>query len=270
MDIREQLIFELISKQGKGLEIGPSYSPLAPKSAGWNVEIVDHLDAQGLREKYSAWNIDTSKIEEVDYIISNKSLSETIGKRGEYDFIIASNVIEHTTDLVGFLQDCEKLLKSEGVLSLVVPDKRFCFDIFKSATTTGTILQAHLERRLRHSPGQIFDQYAYHTVRKNNITWFDRELDGATLPHSVTDAYTRMQNYLTSGSFEDVHAWVFTPSSFRVLVQDLNELKLINMGIASFSETYGFEFFVTLKKSVPGQCVDRIHLLCQMDAELSH
>lgn len=101
--MREQLVLELVDKKGKGLEIGPSYNPLAPKTAGWNVEVVDHLDAEGIRKKNAVWNVDTSKIEHVDHVLTNKSLSETIRKTNEYDFIIASNVIEHTTDMIGFL-----------------------------------------------------------------------------------------------------------------------------------------------------------------------
>lgn len=162
------------------------------------------------------------------------------------------------------------MLKRGGVLSLVVPDKRFCFDVFKTITTMGQILQALLERRTRHSPGQVFDQYAYHTMRNDSLAWFDRDLNGTRLVHTLADAYAMMQAYVTLGKFEDVHAWVFTPSSFRLLVQDLSELKFTNMGIASFSEALGFEFFVALKKFEAGQRVDRIELLRRLDGELSH
>ncbi|WP_164479415.1 class I SAM-dependent methyltransferase [Methylocystis rosea] len=268
--MREQLVLQLIDKRGKGLEVGPSYNPLAPKNGGWNVDVVDHLDAEGLRKKYAAWSVDTSKIEDVDYVIENQTLFDAIQKPDEYDFIIASNVIEHTADLVGFLRDCQRLLKRGGVLSLVVPDKRYCFDIFKTVSTTGAILQAHLERRTQHSPGQIFDQYAYHTTRDGSLVWFDRELHGTRLVHTVSEAYARMQDYIVRNQFEDAHAWVFTPSSFRLVMQDLNVLGLINMGIASFSATVGFEFFVSLKKSEPGQYVDRTDLLRRLDAELAH
>ena len=40
----------LLSKKGLGLEIGPSHNPVAPKRKGFNVHIVDHLDANGLRQ----------------------------------------------------------------------------------------------------------------------------------------------------------------------------------------------------------------------------
>ncbi len=36
---------------GKGLEIGPSFNPICPKRKGYDIEIMDHLDADGLRKK---------------------------------------------------------------------------------------------------------------------------------------------------------------------------------------------------------------------------
>ena len=39
----------------RALEYGPSYSPLFPKSKGWNVIIVDHASQADLIEKYEQW-----------------------------------------------------------------------------------------------------------------------------------------------------------------------------------------------------------------------
>jgi hypothetical protein len=86
-------ILRLVEKSEKGLEIGPSYNPVAPKSGGWNVEIVDHLDATEPRCKYAAWNVDTSTIEEVDHVIGVDGFFSAMGRASEYGFIIASHVI---------------------------------------------------------------------------------------------------------------------------------------------------------------------------------
>lgn len=47
---RNQKALSLILKSGLGLEIGPSHNPIAPKSKGYSVHIVDHLDAAGLKK----------------------------------------------------------------------------------------------------------------------------------------------------------------------------------------------------------------------------
>jgi predicted SAM-dependent methyltransferase len=266
---REEKLLQLVDREGIGLEIGPSYSPVAPKSAGWKVDVLDYLDAEGLRKKYAAWGVACDKIEDVDYVISDKSLLETIGKSEHYDFIIASHVIEHMFDLVRFLRDCQALLKPKGLLCIAAPDKRFCFDVFKPVTSTGMILQAYIEKRKRHTAGAVFDNFANHAMRGGNIVWFDRELGDVQLPHTVAEAKTYMDQYIRSGAFEDIHAWFFTPSSFRLLIQDLNEIGLIQMGMVTFHETFGFEFFATFRKLEAAPKTDRIELLLRIDAELA-
>ena len=77
-----------------------------------------------------------------------------------------------------------------------------------------------------------------------------------------------MDDFIKSGIFVDIHAWFFTPSSFRLIIQDLNEMESINMGEAAFHSTEGFEFFVSLKKGLKTQGNDRLSLLRSIDAEI--
>ncbi|MCF7992123.1 MAG: class I SAM-dependent methyltransferase, partial [Thiohalocapsa sp.] len=132
---------------GLGLEIGPSHAPVAPKREGFNVHVVDHLPAEELRRKYVGHDVDLDAIEAVDFIWRGEPLDATVGAVERYDWIIASHVIEHVPDVIGFLCSCEALLKDGGVLSLAVPDKRYCFDLFRWPSSTGDALQAHTERR---------------------------------------------------------------------------------------------------------------------------
>jgi len=268
MMTREEKILELIDKRKKGLEIGPSYSPIAPKSQGWNVEIADHLDAKGLKEKYAKWSVETSKIEEVDHIVTDRSIAETIGKPGSFDYIIASHVIEHSTDFVAFLRDCQSLLKAGGILSLAVPDMRFCFDVFQSVTTIGAVFQAHIEKRKRHTPGIILDFYANHAMRGNDLVWGDRSFDGLRLAHDLVEAQALTEQYIRLGEFQDAHSWHFTPSSFLLLIHDLKRMGLLDFGVASFHQTAGFEFFVSLKKGYNGTMKDRIEMLRDIANEI--
>jgi predicted SAM-dependent methyltransferase len=154
---RFQKITASLDTSGKGLEIGPSHNPILPKRDGYDVETVDHLDQQGLIEKYRDHGIDLSRIEPVDYVWTGGSLLELVGDRQRYDWIVAAHVIEHVPDVVGFLQQCLALLKPDGVLSLVIPDRRYSFDYLRFPSSVGSLLQAHLEKRKRHSPGQLVD-----------------------------------------------------------------------------------------------------------------
>ena len=95
-----------------------------------------------LRDKYKNANVAIDRIEEVDYIWRGERLDELVQSRHCYDWVIASHVIEHVPDIVSFLIGSEQVLKPGGVLSLVIPDKRLCFDHFRPLSTTGEMLDS--------------------------------------------------------------------------------------------------------------------------------
>lgn len=131
---RKEVLLSAIDRNGVGLEIGPSHNPVAPKREGFNVSIIDHLSKSELIKKYQNSGVNLAAIEEVDYIWRGERYADLVGQRECYDWVIASHVIEHSPDLIGFLQSCAEVLKPEGVLSLAVPDARFCFDQFRPIT----------------------------------------------------------------------------------------------------------------------------------------
>ncbi|WP_348653156.1 hypothetical protein [uncultured Sulfurimonas sp.] len=57
-----------------------------------------------------------------------------------------------------------------------------------------------------------------------------------------------MKQSLSSSDYIDVHCWRFTPTSFRLLISDLQKLGLINLEIKSEFDTTGCEFYVALGK----------------------
>lgn len=259
---RSSLLLSLVNLSGAGLEIGPSYSPLVPKSSGRRIETLDHASAPELRERYrTAANVDVTKIEEVDYVSDGRPLVEIINRVSYYDYIIASHVIEHTPDMLGFLTDCQTLLKNDGVLVLAVPDKRRCFDVFQPLTSTGVVLQAHLERRSRHLPGQMFDFIAYNALREGKGGWGFGADGPLALAHDLAFAAYGYERARASSAYVDAHAWRFTPSSFRLIINDLNEIGHLKLRERFFAEDDNLEFFVSLSRVGTGCPYDRLALL---------
>jgi SAM-dependent methyltransferase len=258
---RNELLLSLIDLSGIGLEIGPGYNPLVPKSSGRRVETLDHATADELRERYrNAASVDLSRIEEVDYVSDGRSLVEVINKTACYDYIIASHVIEHTPDMLGFLQDCDALLKPDGVLVLAVPDKRRCFDVLQSLTSTGMVLQAHVERRTRHAPGQIFDHIAYDALRDGAAGWGAGADGSLKFVHELALAHFAFRQAVSSTTYMDAHVWRFTPSSFRLILSDLCETGELRLREQFFAEREGLEFFVSLSRRGAGCPFDRLTL----------
>ena len=265
---RKELLLSLIDVSGIGLEIGAGFDPLVSKSSGRRVETVDHASAAELREKYrSAPTVDVSRIEEVDYIWDGRPLGEIIQKPRYYNYIVASHVIEHTPDMLGFLKDCEGLLKDDGALVLAVPDKRRCFDVLQSLSSTGMVLQAHLEHRTRHSPGQMFDFIAYNALRDGKSGWSFDDEGSLTFAHDLDFARFGFEQAASAGSYIDAHAWRFTPSSFRLILNDLYECGRLALRERFFAETDVLEFFVSLSRKAPGCPFDRLTLARMILAE---
>jgi SAM-dependent methyltransferase len=258
---RKMILMSMFDPLGIGLEIGPGFNPLIPKASGLRIETVDHGTAAELREKWkNDPRVDLSRIEEVDYVSNGGSLVEAVGKPRHFDYVVASHVIEHTTDFVGFLQDCSALLKEEGALVLAVPDKRRCFDVFQGLTTTGAVLQAHIEKRTRHNPGAVFDYHAYYALRKGEIGWAGGSSDTLSFQYELADAKAAFDLAQHSDTYQDVHAWRFTPSSFRLILHDLHWLGLCGMKEAAFTEGAELEFYVSLSARGAGCPLDRLML----------
>ncbi|MEB2845941.1 class I SAM-dependent methyltransferase [Endobacterium cereale] len=250
---RRAKILSLFQPTGLGLEVGPSYAPFLPKKDGFNVETVDYADAEKLRAKYPE---KASIIEDVDYVSDGRSLVDLIGQTQRYDFIYASHVIEHVTDFITFISDCENLLKPGGALVLVVPDKRFCFDAFRPVSTVGDILQSRLDRRERHPPGLVYDFIATYAQRNGSGIWSETNLEGVSLTNSPMSAHETFLEMSKSTQYVDVHAWRFTPASFRYAVKTLRALGCFRSGIAAIEENpngspYKFEFYIKLTKTAP-------------------
>jgi SAM-dependent methyltransferase len=158
---RRKRVLSNISKRGLGVEIGPSIDPIAPKREGYRVHIIDHVDRQALIAKYIDDPVELDLIEEVDFVWRGESYLELTGRPKQYDWIIASHVIEHTPDLVAFLVDCDSILKDDGVLSLVIPDKRYVFDRFRPVTGLARVVDAHVTGRREPSAGAVAEHHLY-------------------------------------------------------------------------------------------------------------
>ena len=167
---RAQRLLGGIPRDAAILEVGASYAPLAPKAAGWRTTIVDHDTAAELRGKYAGSHADLSVIEEVDIVWHGGPLHEAFdaGAHGTYDALIISHVLEHLPDPVSFLASADVLLAPGGVIVVAVPDKRFCFDVYRWPSTAGMMMQAHLEKRTRHLPGTIFDEVSLSATQNGN------------------------------------------------------------------------------------------------------
>ena len=246
MDRRDHILSNL-RLDGLGLEIGPSYGPIAAGLPGVKARTLDFMNQEQLVAKYARLGQDTSRIQPVDYVWSGERYIDLVGDT-RFDWIIASHVIEHVPDLVGFVNECAEILTEDGVLSLVVPDKRWTFDYYRPPVGLGAVVDAHLQGRRMSSPGATAEFEMF-------IADYNGSPSAPPFLNPVAHAKAMMAK-ATSGAYHDIHAWVFTASSFRLLIEDLHALGMMQVREAAFAPAVG-EFYIQLSRQGAGPGVDR-------------
>ncbi len=217
---RNEKVLCSIDRSMRILELGPLTTPIAPKSDGWLTTVVDHVSQEQLVEKYrNDSTVDTSLIGDVDIVWSQGPLEAAVPRElhGTFDAFIASHVFEHIPDPIGLLRSLEQVLRPAGVVSLVIPDKRFCFDFFRPLSTVGGLLDAHARKAVRHSREALFDQVAYGIRADGESAFSHRRVRDIDFVHSLEQAKAQFDAHGggEDGPYADVHGWVFTPSSSR-------------------------------------------------------
>jgi hypothetical protein len=231
------------------LEIGPSYNPWFPKAQWLRARSVDHATAAELRAKYAGQTgVDVGRIEEVDFVWRDGALHDCIPPewRGGFEIAAASHVLEHIPDPIGFLRSLEMLTIPHGRVFLALPDRRFCFDCFRSSSSTGEVLEAHHAGRRRHGVATLFDQKALTVSMDGHVCWGQTRWGEVRFQHDPEELFEFLRPPPAEGPYRDAHAWRFTPASFRLLMLDLAWLGLTDWRILRIGETSGCEFPVEL------------------------
>ncbi len=255
---RNEILLSSLNKSGKGIEIGPFHRPIAPKKSGFDVEIIDHLTKEQLLEKHASQNFNFDVVEDVDHIWKGESYASLTGNEKHYDWIIASHVIEHTPDLIGFLKECDSILRDDGVVSLAVPDKRYCFDFFRPLTGLARVIDSHLAQRSINTPGTVAEFILNVVKREGTGAWSAERKGDFKSIHTLEEAKKAMSRVQNHEVHMDVHAWCFVPHSFRLLINDLYDLDLIPFKEVSFTSTVGSEFYITLGRQGKGLDMSRL------------
>ena len=244
----------------RGLEIGPLAAPRVRKSQG-NVFYVDHTDAEGLRRKYATNSVlkdCLDQIVDIDFVIRDgQGIYEAVADQAPFDYVIASHLIEHIPDPVTWLSDIARVLRPKGILSLVIPDKRFTFDMNRRTTEIGDLVDAYLRRLRKPSFKQAYDFISKEITEMVDpaAVWAGTaDFAGvvrADVPDPDVAALQLCRTIESSDQYVDLHCSVFTPESFLDLHEKLAHLGLIEFEIAHFvpTELSQLEFHVSLRRT---------------------
>ena len=236
MNRRERILGGLDLRRLTGLEIGAQHAPLVAKSES-DVRYVDYATTDEIRAGWTKSHVvDPDALVAVDIVWGVTPLRDTVP--APVDYIIASHVIEHVPDLVGWLAELRAALKDDGVVCLAIPDRRFTFDLFRTETVLSEGSEAHLMGHRRPTVRQVFD--ALSRTRPNNHTeaWeSEPKARLAPIPEKLRRAYDTARDLAANPRYFDTHCWVFTPRSFLDICEGLHALGLMPFRIAHFGPT---------------------------------
>lgn len=249
-----RLLHLLEPGKGYGLEVGPLLDPVVLRGET-NVRYVDVHSAEVLREHYADHpGLSLEDIVDPDFTLIDadglvRSLPEAVGGAAPFDWVLASHVIEHVPDVIGWLHEVADVLADRGRVVLAVPDRRFSFDAARPATTVGEMLLAHQRRDQMPSVRAIYDHYRCAVQLEARALW-----DGAVAGpehriHALDYVLDRMAR-AERGTYVDCHVWLFTPASFVTQMCELGELDQFPYAIEQIVPTApnDLEFYVVLHR----------------------
>jgi SAM-dependent methyltransferase len=253
LSARRERVLHGVDLSRRGLEMGPHDRPLVSK-ADFPVEYVDYTDTETLRAQAYV-GADAAAIPAVDHVWASRPLIELVGEPVGY--VVASHVAEHVPDLAGWLLEMHQVLAPDGVLSLVLPDRRFTFDRLRPPSTLGDVVEAYLTKRRTPSIRHVFDNCALGVSVDHGQAWRE-PLDDRALPRLVGEgalqfAWDQCAEIAETPRYIDSHCWIFTPESFLDLLEGMARLRLAPFRVRSFTPTQrdDLEFFVQLTPEAP-------------------
>jgi SAM-dependent methyltransferase len=247
---REQLLCARATLSGAGLEIGAADHPIVSSGCYY----LDYADTETLRQRFSdSLYQGANNIVPVDYVWSGSgSLLDVVGEQ-RFDYVIASHVIEHVPNPLGWFRGIIEVMKPGAIFNLAIPDRRFTFDVAAPESTVGEMVEAFLLNYTRPSPRQIFDFCYYGKAIDPGAIWA-RAIDVASTPAYSGSIATQLafDNAVRSmtGLYFDTHCWIVTPSSFLSLLEGVCQLGLFDYLLEDFHPTCAgeFEFFLCVRK----------------------
>ena len=226
------------------LEIGPFDRPMA---IGEGVSYFDVLDQSALikRARNSGR---TGDVPYIEFVSPNGDLSVV---DRSFAAVCSAHCIEHQPDMIAHLQQVGRILENGGFYFLAAPDKRFSFDHFIPESSVAEVIEAHEDRRSTHTLANVIRHIALSTHNDAPRHWEGDHLKpeyNAKIPDQIAKAIRQYR--AANGTYIDVHAWRFSPPSFREMLNILSDMQVIPFKVIRVYDTPRprVEFMAILQK----------------------
>jgi SAM-dependent methyltransferase len=240
-----------IDPKKRGLEVSPYFDPFVSKS-DFKVAYTDYIDTETIRAK-AAGNPELrgQDVPEVDFVWHpGRTLAECAPHETRFDYVVASHVMEHVPNPIGWVNELLSTLKIGGHVVLFLPDRRYTSDYYRAETHFYQAVQWWLEQPSVPTPGQVLD-FMSTAFSKDHDTVIEKSPDGmpfgTTRPYTDTNAVDFAAFVHKHNNYLDIHCSVWTSSSFGPLFERLVGIDILNVEIVEVVDDEG-EFLAVLRK----------------------
>lgn len=211
------------------LEIGAFDSPTFSKEEA-SIYYCDYFSKEELGQNHNeAKPQRVAQAVDIDYVIKGNRFKESIDKK--FDLVIANHVVEHTPNIIDWLQNISSVLKEGGKLFLTVPHKEYTFDKMRQTTPLREVIRNYDDGLLVPNRYQIFDHLYFYRPFRAHMVWeneYDRIFHKRRFK-TATDAWAEVDRRLSITDYVDVHCSVFTYQSFVEMIRDLHGASYIDL-----------------------------------------
>lgn len=232
---------------GRGLEIGALDAPMiAPGEV--DLRFADYVAPQARATLPPG--VDRAALVGLDYVWGGGPGLATIVGGIDFDYVIASHVIQMVPDPVTWLTEIAAVLAPGGEIRLVVPDRRYMFDLRRAESGLAELIEAWLEQRRTPPARAALDMLLKYEPVDPARLW--REGPKPPVPRPLPDPaglLSLARELVDQRTYHEIHCWVFTPRSFAGLMAGLAELGVVSLACTLFEDTEegGFDFIVGLR-----------------------
>jgi hypothetical protein len=240
-----------LQPNGVGLELSPYFDPFLSKS-DYKLLYTDYIGTEEIRAK-AAQNpgLEGREVPEVDFVWTpGRPLAECAPPGALFDYAIASHVMEHVPNPIGWINDVMSVMKVGGRLALFLPDRRHTTDYYRQETQYHHLVQWWAEQPSVPTPGQVLDfmTNAFEHRHDIEVDWPAIER-GLRLPpyYSPADSLNTAIFVHNEMHYVDVHTTVWNATSFEAVFEKVISSGLLNVSMGEVVGE-GPEFVVVLTK----------------------